>query len=42
MGWNDPKLSWNESEYGGIKEIRLPYDTIWKPVIAKYSLFLKK
>ena len=32
MGWIDPKLSWNESDYGGIKEIRLPYDAIWKPV----------
>ena len=31
--WIDYKLMWNESEYGGIHEIRLPYDKIWKPVI---------
>jgi hypothetical protein len=30
--WTDYKLSWNESEYNGITEIRLPYDRIWKPV----------
>ena len=28
----DNKLSWNESDYNGITEIRLPYDKIWKPV----------
>ena len=33
MKWFDNKLSWNESDYGGITEIRLPYERIWKPVI---------
>ena len=41
--WIDYKLMWNESEYGGIHEIRLPYDKIWKPVIywikRKYKIF---
>lgn len=30
--WSDYKLKWNESEYGGLREIRLPHDRIWKPV----------
>lgn len=33
--WFDNKLKWNESEYGGLREIRLPHDKIWKPVIKK-------
>ena len=32
MEWVDYKLTWNESEYGGITDIRLPFDMIWKPV----------
>jgi len=32
MKWTDNKMYWNQSDYGGIKEIRLPYDRIWKPV----------
>jgi len=30
--WTDYKLRWNESDYGGITDIRLPFDKIWKPV----------
>ena len=31
----DVQLSWNESDYNGIEEIRLPHDAVWKPVTVK-------
>jgi cation transporter family protein len=33
----DNKLSWNESDYGGLAEIRLPHDKVWKPDIILYN-----
>ena len=36
--WLDNKLSWNESDYNGISEIRLPHDKVWKPVSIKTSI----
>ncbi|MEE6513346.1 hypothetical protein FKM82_020920 [Ascaphus truei] len=35
--WNDYKLKWNQSQYGGIKFIRVPADQIWKPDIVLYN-----
>jgi hypothetical protein len=35
MKWFDNKLAWNLSDYGGLPEIRLPHDKIWKPVISR-------
>ena len=35
--WTDYNLSWNESEYGGLKSIRLPPNMIWKPDILMYN-----
>ncbi|CAH1785741.1 unnamed protein product [Owenia fusiformis] len=37
--WNDEYLSWNESDYGGLKSIRLPANQIWTPdlVISNYA-----
>jgi len=37
QAWRDYKLSWNESEYGGIGSIRLPSTMIWTPDILLYN-----
>jgi len=42
MQWCDKKLSWNASDYGGLKEIRLPHDRIWKPVRQVFLFTLTK
>jgi len=31
QGWHDYKLTWNESEYGGVRSIRVPATSIWTP-----------
>ncbi|XP_053575841.1 neuronal acetylcholine receptor subunit alpha-3-like [Bombina bombina] len=35
--WNDYKLKWNPTDYGGIEFIRVPADQIWKPDIVLYN-----
>ena len=35
--WNDINLKWNPSDYGNIKEIRLPSKSIWIPDIVPYN-----
>ena len=35
--WKDYKLDWNETEYGGVKSIRLPSKMIWTPDILMYN-----
>ncbi|XP_039629486.1 neuronal acetylcholine receptor subunit alpha-3-like [Polypterus senegalus] len=35
--WNDYKLKWNPSEYGGVEIIRVPSDKIWRPDIVLYN-----
>jgi len=37
MEWNDYRLAWNESEYGGVSSIRLPIDRIWYPDMMMYN-----
>ncbi|KAI0221860.1 Ligand-gated ion channel 4 [Lamellibrachia satsuma] len=37
QAWIDYKLSWNPAKYGGIKVVRLPHDSIWKPDILLYN-----
>uniref|UniRef100_A0A8C5PC65 Acetylcholine receptor subunit epsilon n=1 Tax=Leptobrachium leishanense TaxID=445787 RepID=A0A8C5PC65_9ANUR len=32
--WNDYRLSWNESEYGGIDLVRVPHHMVWLPDIV--------
>lgn len=29
--WNDMNLRWNTSEYGGVKDLRIPPHRLWKP-----------
>lgn len=35
--WIDYSLQWNASSFGGIRVIRLPADTVWKPDIILYN-----
>ncbi|KAF7260847.1 hypothetical protein EG68_04026 [Paragonimus skrjabini miyazakii] len=35
--WNDTLLQWNESEYGGIKSVRIFPSQIWTPDIKLYN-----
>ncbi|KAF5394482.1 Neuronal acetylcholine receptor subunit alpha-3, partial [Paragonimus heterotremus] len=35
--WNDSLLQWNESEYGGIKSVRVFPSQIWTPDIKLYN-----
>ncbi|KAI5711078.1 hypothetical protein M8J75_013835 [Diaphorina citri] len=35
--WNDVNLRWNSSEYGGIKDLRIPPHRIWKPDVLMYN-----
>jgi nicotinic acetylcholine receptor len=37
LEWTDVNLRWNESEYGNVKDIRMPPSTIWKPDILMYN-----
>ncbi len=38
--WKDYKLDWNETEYGGVKSIRLPSKMIWTPDILMYNRYV--
>uniref|UniRef100_A0A0K0DZ20 Neurotransmitter-gated ion-channel ligand-binding domain-containing protein n=1 Tax=Strongyloides stercoralis TaxID=6248 RepID=A0A0K0DZ20_STRER len=35
--WNDYKLIWDPNEYGGIKTIQLPPNSVWKPDILLFN-----
>ncbi|XP_033610189.1 neuronal acetylcholine receptor subunit alpha-7 isoform X10 [Cryptotermes secundus] len=35
--WNDVNLRWNSSEYGGVKDLRIPPHRIWKPDVLMYN-----
>ena len=37
QAWIDYKLRWDPDQYGGVKVVRLPFDTIWKPDILLYN-----
>ncbi len=37
QAWRDPRLSWNFSEHGGIKDLNLPANQIWAPDITLYN-----
>ena len=35
--WNDPRLSWNVTEYGGAEHIFLESEKIWLPELVLYN-----
>nr|KAF6409372.1 cholinergic receptor nicotinic alpha 5 subunit [Rousettus aegyptiacus] len=35
--WKDVKLRWNPDDYGGIKVIRVPSDSLWTPDIVLFD-----
>ncbi|KOC67381.1 Acetylcholine receptor subunit alpha-type acr-16 [Habropoda laboriosa] len=35
--WMDYNLQWNESEYGGVKDLRITPNRLWKPDILMYN-----
>lgn len=35
--WVDYNLQWNESEYGGVKDLRITPNKLWKPDILMYN-----
>jgi len=37
LEWHDSNMVWNESEYGNIKDIRIPPASLWKPDILMYN-----
>ncbi|KAK6642479.1 Neuronal acetylcholine receptor subunit alpha-7 [Polyplax serrata] len=37
LEWNDVNLRWNSSEYGGVKDLRIPPHRIWKPDVLMYN-----
>ncbi|KAK8753595.1 hypothetical protein OTU49_000510, partial [Cherax quadricarinatus] len=37
LEWNDVNLRWNETDYGGVKDLRIPPYKIWKPDVLMYN-----
>ncbi|XP_043282936.1 acetylcholine receptor subunit alpha-type acr-16 isoform X1 [Venturia canescens] len=37
LEWNDYNLQWNETEYGGIKGLRITPNRLWKPDVLMYN-----
>ncbi|XP_055300732.1 neuronal acetylcholine receptor subunit alpha-7 [Sitodiplosis mosellana] len=37
LEWNDMNLRWNTSEYGGVKDLRIPPHRLWKPDVLMYN-----
>nr|CAD7567495.1 unnamed protein product [Timema californicum] len=37
--WNDYNLRWNESEFGGVKDLRITPNKIWRPDILMYNRY---
>nr|CAD7567497.1 unnamed protein product [Timema californicum] len=35
--WNDVNLRWNATEFGGVKDLRIPPHRIWKPDVLMYN-----
>ncbi|KAK6962928.1 neuronal acetylcholine receptor subunit beta-3 [Biomphalaria glabrata] len=36
--WNDPRLKWNISEFGGVRNVRLPANKLWVPDLVLYNV----
>ena len=37
--WKDWRLQWEPAEYGGITELRIPAERLWKPDIVPYNRY---
>nr|ASO96849.1 nicotinic acetylcholine receptor subunit alpha 6 [Rhyzopertha dominica] len=37
LEWNDYNLRWNESEYAGVKDLRITPNKLWKPDVLMYN-----
>ncbi|XP_034934901.1 neuronal acetylcholine receptor subunit alpha-7-like [Chelonus insularis] len=37
LEWTDYNLQWNESEYGGVKDLRITPNKLWKPDVLMYN-----
>ncbi|XP_042208228.1 acetylcholine receptor subunit alpha-type acr-16-like isoform X3 [Homarus americanus] len=37
LEWKDVNLQWNETDYGGVKDLRIPPYKIWKPDVLMYN-----
>ncbi|KAI1723953.1 neurotransmitter-gated ion-channel ligand binding domain-containing protein [Ditylenchus destructor] len=37
LTWFDYKMKWSPEEYGGIQDVRFPYDALWKPDIILFN-----
>jgi len=35
--WLDYKLRWNPQKYAGLKVVRIPYQSVWRPDILLYN-----
>lgn len=35
--WNDYNLRWNDSDYGGVKDLRITPNKLWKPDVLMYN-----
>ena len=35
--WNDVNMRWNISEYGGVRDLRIPPHRLWKPDVLMYN-----
>ena len=40
QAWIDYKLRWDPAKYGGVKFLRIPHNTIWKPDVLLYNKFV--
>ncbi|XP_074105099.1 nicotinic acetylcholine receptor alpha7 subunit isoform X1 [Cotesia typhae] len=37
LEWNDVNMRWNVSQYGGVKDLRIPPHRLWKPDVLMYN-----
>ncbi|XP_076645049.1 nicotinic acetylcholine receptor alpha7 subunit isoform X1 [Halictus rubicundus] len=37
LEWNDVNMRWNTSEYGGVRDLRIPPSRLWKPDVLMYN-----
>ncbi|XP_066584869.1 neuronal acetylcholine receptor subunit alpha-7-like isoform X1 [Prorops nasuta] len=37
LEWNDVNMRWDTEEYGGVKDLRIPPNRLWKPDVLMYN-----